>query len=502
MVHLPYRDILSLGQVCRALQEFLSLRSTWIAILKSLCVEKGVYLPSYPAADMDVAQLQNAAKGTYRWGCLLKENGKKSHEDHSNTTELPHVSKVFLPGPEPPNDKRHILIPGGRYLVTADHHNLILLDLGYVGTQVRPTVVDKVSLLEPHVPDFDICDLTFRLIENDGLRIAVAADVLAKVYDIFPTSVEPRFQELGKISLFDVGICWRLSILGDRLFMKWAETIVCWNFATGRYILGPKRGRADEVICTEDLCIHFNRVSASLDVWRIPSWDDQSEAVPSTILPSLRRSHPRIQGAVPDFIIPLNCTVSSQARLRYILPSSSLHATALPLTFDVFACFDVNVDVTQPTIAYRYRLDAVWKQNPRRLVDMKLDQLATFSFPPYAPDQKFFPKGYPGPADLQIGLPSSAMIRSLIFLQNGDYPFLFKDSIYSVVLPDESGEEDPHIDAQGTGKRANAIVTHLHSYGVGVEGISLCTATGRVLYMAKLELPDGVRKEFVVDYLA
>ncbi|KAF6764338.1 hypothetical protein DFP72DRAFT_420747 [Ephemerocybe angulata] len=47
-------DVVALGETCRALHEAMAERALWLNLLKAMCMEYDLFLPSYPIDEMSV----------------------------------------------------------------------------------------------------------------------------------------------------------------------------------------------------------------------------------------------------------------------------------------------------------------------------------------------------------------------------------------------------------------------------------------------------------------
>jgi hypothetical protein len=163
----------------------LSQRAVLILILRSVCHQDGVYVSTYNLDKMDVQELRLAAMGRYRWGQLLEQKclsptreafiQRQVLDPASGPTEL---SLTFTVDRENDPGPSLCLIPGGRYLVTADLDYVRLVDLGMPGRAPleTPLEVAKVSLGLFDEPLREIHLLAWAHEETGSLRVAVGIE--------------------------------------------------------------------------------------------------------------------------------------------------------------------------------------------------------------------------------------------------------------------------------------------------------------------------------------
>lgn len=151
-------DALSLSKVCQALatecptkvksfffvkvsrlfQAISADREVWILLLKSVCRQYGIFLPSYPIEDVALMKLQRAALTPHRWMRLIQRN-LVSGEDPAvpsflvwNAVRAAYRIKTGLKQ-DPDSESILFLIPGGRFLLSlnSSHRCIHLWDLGW-----------------------------------------------------------------------------------------------------------------------------------------------------------------------------------------------------------------------------------------------------------------------------------------------------------------------------------------------------------------------------------
>lgn len=103
-----------------------------------MCLANGLFLPTFPLADMSLKELESAALAPYKWRSVAARA-------YPHTQELPAHSHLFSPmasdssatddgepGEEDDYDLRSVfLVPGGRYLVTFAWRWIAVWDLGF-----------------------------------------------------------------------------------------------------------------------------------------------------------------------------------------------------------------------------------------------------------------------------------------------------------------------------------------------------------------------------------
>ena len=114
-------------QTCLALHRRLSHRSVWAATLRAVCENHDVSMTSFPLAAMDLHHLQRAAFGPSLWAKSLEYAWK-------DVKPMQAISKVvLLVRAAPAGECSHYLVPGGKFLITADYRSMKLWDLGTAG---------------------------------------------------------------------------------------------------------------------------------------------------------------------------------------------------------------------------------------------------------------------------------------------------------------------------------------------------------------------------------
>ena len=115
-------------------------RSTWKNILRSICVENSIFLPSDILNNMPLLELEHAATGPSRFISHVRNTSTggriKAYTKHDLST-----SPRVLDNPH--NDDEQILhvylIPGGRFLISHHVRQLRIWDIGTPGTIWGPT---------------------------------------------------------------------------------------------------------------------------------------------------------------------------------------------------------------------------------------------------------------------------------------------------------------------------------------------------------------------------
>jgi hypothetical protein len=101
-----------------------------MAVLYRVCLDNGLFLPSFPIPEMSDLELERAAMGPHRW---IELCGAFQMQHSNDTSEMlpPRTTRII-------RDKDDMfdeifIVPGGRYLVTVGY-SVSVWDLGYVST--------------------------------------------------------------------------------------------------------------------------------------------------------------------------------------------------------------------------------------------------------------------------------------------------------------------------------------------------------------------------------
>jgi hypothetical protein len=115
-----------------------------VAALHRVCLDKTLFLPSFPISNMSDLEIEKAEMGPRRWIELCSSFEKQDLDDNDNdngidngvilrpqatriindlfATEVDYVSTYFF------------MVPGGRYLVSSLLEGISVLDLGYTSS--------------------------------------------------------------------------------------------------------------------------------------------------------------------------------------------------------------------------------------------------------------------------------------------------------------------------------------------------------------------------------
>lgn len=163
----------SSSQTCQTLRSILSRLTIWRRIFLSVCDTYGLFLPSYPIEEMDVAELQSAALRPYLWQHLVR-NKAVPVQDLDEAVPLPAKESS---GELWAHWLSLELVPGGRYLLMINSspglskRELELWDLGLPGKRPQP---EPILLANTNVdPYSDYYDL-FVCPRGDYLVIAAS----------------------------------------------------------------------------------------------------------------------------------------------------------------------------------------------------------------------------------------------------------------------------------------------------------------------------------------
>ena len=114
-------------KTCKALELATRKRIVWMTALHRVCLDNTLFLPSFPIPDMSDLELERAAMVPRRWIELCNAFQEQYSNDSSEILG-PRTTRFITGGA-----KSVFIVPGGRYLVTADN-GLFVWDLGYDST--------------------------------------------------------------------------------------------------------------------------------------------------------------------------------------------------------------------------------------------------------------------------------------------------------------------------------------------------------------------------------
>ncbi|KAF6756875.1 hypothetical protein DFP72DRAFT_262627 [Ephemerocybe angulata] len=204
--HLDARDIVHLQQACKGFNDLIKGNAeVWRACLKRLCHVEGLFWSSFNGLSTDV-EYKNACTGIWRFKKRYRKcessGGDMSHRSESRHLPVraygdlaeegdaeadeaeeeviygdPHIKNPH------PGIKGIYLVPGGRFLVTADNTWLLVWDLGPPGKKDAPAVwmqhrldcIGSIKFLDVHIA------------ENTALRIVLQEDFYGEV----PPYIDP-----------------------------------------------------------------------------------------------------------------------------------------------------------------------------------------------------------------------------------------------------------------------------------------------------------------------
>ena len=123
---------------------------------------------------MSLAQVQLAALGPHRWHRAI-ESYHSLYDGGNDSMLLRPCSKT--PVIVDHSQKMRFLIPGGRFIVTANDLSISMWDIGVVGSRVKPPprLVARVEISNRDVHEFKICELAVQRIGEDSLRVAISS---------------------------------------------------------------------------------------------------------------------------------------------------------------------------------------------------------------------------------------------------------------------------------------------------------------------------------------
>ena len=134
---------------------------------------------------MSLTHIQRAALGPHRWYRAVKR--------HHELCDLGDNRMLLRPNSKTPlvvdaSHKVWFLIPGGRFILTADNLSIALWDIGVVGCFVNspPRCVARTEISNRDMVPFELCNIAVQQVKEDSLRVAIFSihNDLMYVYNI------------------------------------------------------------------------------------------------------------------------------------------------------------------------------------------------------------------------------------------------------------------------------------------------------------------------------
>ncbi|KAF9001148.1 hypothetical protein BDQ17DRAFT_1358843 [Cyathus striatus] len=231
-------DIMSALKTCRNIYNLGLERAICVNILRRVCLQDGIFLPSLPLDTMSVSELKSAAMGPYHFLSLFGSQipGSKIAAVTTRTLHLwPNFLDEYYTG--------FYLVPGGRYLITSYEDNLTLWDLS-VALGSSQLVANIIVVSE----GYNFCHQdVYPTGGGLGLRILLQRYITDEeflsetvhffIYDIYPLSPTPEFIKVAdlKIAHQDTEYM-ENSLSGNYLVILDQPTIKVWDFVEDKSI--------------------------------------------------------------------------------------------------------------------------------------------------------------------------------------------------------------------------------------------------------------------------
>ncbi|KAF5330047.1 hypothetical protein D9611_010419 [Ephemerocybe angulata] len=520
-------DVVALGVTCRALHEATAERTLWMNLLKAVCMEYDLFLPSYPIDEMSVTQLRRAALGPHLWTRRVYKHAVSPNVPFYDlgTNVLSPVSTIPFDGQLNSDRFRH-LVPGGRFLITCDAEHsdrdpralrdtdiftLKLWDLGFAGRKPlsQPLLLASrdIGPLNRFANQIINMDCSIRGTETLAVALSTIANISHRrclVFAICPHRPNPSFEQLSSMSA-DFSRHWAIApmafhLRGDKVLARFENDLVVWDFIVSLYAIVPlgldlrALSRTDQFLLSGDLLILITALGAHQ--YLLSQWT----ALPDTHVPHLEipTSTSLALGSQSLYITLPPHRGDSGRNAVHISPSS----TSLPLTWDV-----IEVSDTSPAgrvQGQRFSLiDQSEHLNERNLpqistgdaINLSIDHVGTYKVPSgkWAPPVMSPPVAWNSKAPLTLlKMLPELWERASLHLGPGSGPQP-TDVLYWIT-PYKDNSTNPSEDVAGQ--------THIMGCtALGYGGVAAsCTATGR--FIVNMEYEMGVRRMSLVDYMA
>jgi hypothetical protein len=136
--------------------------------LHRVCLDNGLFLPSFPISDMSDLELEKAAMGPRRWIELCGAY-EKQHLNDPAAILCPRATRIIndcFPIEVDYEATDFFIVPGGRYLVSYSPDGISVLDLGYTSS----ADCKLIASVGPPEGGYDICKVQAT---PDGMGLAI-----------------------------------------------------------------------------------------------------------------------------------------------------------------------------------------------------------------------------------------------------------------------------------------------------------------------------------------
>ncbi|KAF9001150.1 hypothetical protein BDQ17DRAFT_1358847 [Cyathus striatus] len=323
------KDIMTALETCRRMHCLGSELAFCHMILRKVCVQDSIFIPSFPMSTMGVSKLKSAVTGPHRFLSALesKEPGSKLKVVTTKTLRL---------GPEFGRDriKDIFLVPGGRFLLVVFMHKLALWDLSIISENPQP-VASSTTRIQISDSSSHVVSTT---IDGLGLRILFSTDggdeeVHFQIFDIYPSSPTPEFKKIADFQfVYEEQLQYFLA--GNLLAVQDDGALKLFDFVEDKSISIEYRARSDVFYPFISDSIFGTMNSDYLHIWQIPELHPGHDMSVQSL------------GAVkcnPEKGIDISSDCGADLRAgevpepMFIRPSSWYHNSwnGLPLTFEL-----------------------------------------------------------------------------------------------------------------------------------------------------------------------
>jgi hypothetical protein len=224
----------------------------WIGALRQVCLENGIFEPTFPIKDMSRLELEHAVTTRNRFVLHVLQRALLSAQALRTIFVRIIVPPSSARGADSPIFTDVVLIPGGRFLITATLTEFVQLwDLGFAPLLFRndrPLAVAEVGNL-----DSDCKLLTYPTLDGNGILLLVVTSTerygtcaslplkcnphlvfsrrKVSVLSINPVSDKPMFDVVASFQFHEDDIRAGTSTLtGDRVAFYGGGLVIVWNF--------------------------------------------------------------------------------------------------------------------------------------------------------------------------------------------------------------------------------------------------------------------------------
>ncbi|KAJ7136627.1 hypothetical protein C8R44DRAFT_767515 [Mycena epipterygia] len=293
MLYTGVRGIIALRQVSTSLLRASYQRIVWIEALRAICIQRSIFLSSFPISDMTLPQLEHAATVTPRFVARMRHKFSKISPPSPLRPFSTRILSSFDSPTEPFNHM--VFVPGGRFLLTTGDRNVRLWDLGFhSGALLKPFPIASTDV--GHSIIYRVAPIQSATNVDETLVLVISRDIdfsgFLNVYRITPSTEEPHFLLLASAPVSDGS--GHLKLFSQRhVAVREHENILLWNFIEDSWVRWSDEYSGDDIakisICNDNLiALIADQDHAEIKLMKLPPFDLRQP----DIEPSVKTAHP------------------------------------------------------------------------------------------------------------------------------------------------------------------------------------------------------------------